>query len=27
LSFLWGLRTKIQDIVDCKEYNIANHLF
>jgi hypothetical protein len=27
LSFLWGLRTKIQDIVDYKEYNTINHLF
>jgi hypothetical protein len=25
--FMGGLRTKIQDIVDCKEYNIVNHLF
>jgi hypothetical protein len=27
LSFLWGLRTEIQDIVDYKEYNTINHLF
>jgi hypothetical protein len=27
LSFLWGLRTEIQDIVDYKEYNTVNHLF
>jgi hypothetical protein len=26
-SFLWGLRTKIQDIMDYKEYNTVNHLF
>jgi hypothetical protein len=25
--FYGGLRTKIQDIVDYKEYNIVNHLF
>jgi hypothetical protein len=25
--FYGGLRTEIQDIVDYKEYNIANHLF
>jgi hypothetical protein len=27
LSFLWGLRTEIQDIIDYKEYNTVNHLF
>jgi hypothetical protein len=27
LSFLWRLRTKIQDIVDYKEYNTVNRLF
>jgi hypothetical protein len=27
LSFLWGLRIEIQDIVDYKEYNTVNHLF
>jgi hypothetical protein len=27
LSFLWGLRTEIQDIVDYKEYSTINHLF
>jgi hypothetical protein len=27
MMFLWGLRTKIQDIVDYKEYNTVNHLF
>jgi hypothetical protein len=27
LSFLWGLRTEIHDIIDYKEYNIVNHLF
>jgi hypothetical protein len=25
--FYGGLQTKIQDIVDYKEYNTANHLF
>jgi hypothetical protein len=25
--FYGGLRTKIQDIIDYKEYNIVNHLF
>jgi hypothetical protein len=25
--FYGGLRTKIQDIVDYKEYNTVNHLF
>jgi hypothetical protein len=25
--FYSGLRTKIQDIVDYKEYNTVNHLF
>jgi hypothetical protein len=25
--FYGGLRTKIQDIVDYKEYNTINHLF
>jgi hypothetical protein len=25
--FYGGLQTKIQDIVDYKEYNIVNHLF
>jgi hypothetical protein len=25
--FYSGLRTKIQDIIDYKEYNIVNHLF
>jgi hypothetical protein len=25
--FYGGLRTEIQDIIDCKEYNIVNHLF
>jgi hypothetical protein len=25
--FYVGLRTKIQDIIDYKEYNIVNHLF
>jgi hypothetical protein len=27
LSFLWGLRTEIPDIIHYKEYNIVNHLF
>jgi hypothetical protein len=27
LSFLWGVRTEIQDIVDYKEYNTVNRLF
>jgi hypothetical protein len=27
LSFLWGVRTEIQDIVDNKEYNTVNRLF
>jgi hypothetical protein len=27
LSFLWGLQTEIQDIIDYKEYNTVNHLF
>jgi hypothetical protein len=26
-SFLWGLRTEIQNIVDYKEYNNVNRLF
>jgi hypothetical protein len=26
-SFLWGLRTEIQNIVDYKEYNNVDRLF